>query len=80
MVHNEVMFDLDDEVRWWRIGGFWCGALVTYREGQLAAEGPFTNPARMCEDAGRTDEMNPDLGEFMMGVWACAGWWDRADD
>lgn len=72
-----MLADLDEEVRWWHIGGFVTGALVTYRDGQLQAEGPFTNVARLCEDGGRSDPDNPDLGDFMMRVWMHAGWWDN---
>lgn len=68
--------DIEHDLKWWKIGGFVMGAYVTYRRGQLEKEGPFTNPARMCEDGGASDESNLDLGDFLMRVWRNAGWWD----
>lgn len=60
-----------DDLRFWRWTGLFGKGHITYAPGQLAAEGPFTNPARMTEDMSGED------ADFYASVWAHAGWFDK---
>jgi hypothetical protein len=73
---------MNDDLRFWRWTGLFGDGHVTYAPGRLAAEGPFTNPARMIEDVMGHDPAHTLLdgrseSEFFADVWAIAGWWDR---
>lgn len=79
-----------DDLRAWRWTGLFGNGHTTYRPGQLAAEGPFTNPARMIEDImGHNPSRDLRTGglldgrsesDFYAAVWMYAGWWDGGGD